>query len=135
MPIIRRKFPNYPVALAIAFCIANIAHAQLCLTAAERNYLPVFTGKIDYALTPASKSALTQISQLSTATPATIVFAHLQDTIAPEMASPASFPTFISVQKEPTSVFRLKDELLQKLLIAASQPMRAAADLQSTLSE
>jgi len=135
MPIIRRKFPNYPVALAIAFCVANIAHAQLCLTAAERNYLPVFTGKIDLSPTPESKSVLAQISQISDTTLADAAVARVQDPRSPEAVARALFPTTALVQKEPAPAFRLKDELLQKLLIAASQPTRATADLQSMFAE
>lgn len=137
MHITRRKFPNYPVALAIALCFANIAHAQLCLTAADRTYLPVFTGRTDCTLTLESKSAPVQISLLNTGAvqPTSFVLARTQDVVSPETISSDLLPTTISVQKEPATVFRLNDEFLQKLMIAAAQPMRAATDLQSVFAE
>jgi hypothetical protein len=130
MPTYRRKSQIYPVALAIALCVASSARAQLCLTGAERTGVPVYANKTNAALMIESPCLLELTPQQIAPVGLNFDSKFSQGTALPELMPTLAAPKARPVQSVSNIAIRSKNDITYKLLLAITQPKMADADLQ-----
>ena len=139
MKTTRRKFQIYPVALAIALLIAASARAQLCPTAATTSGAAGFTEQIDLASSPVKTSEhalvghspmIEQPAQITSAAPADFSFV-----LTAEASARNVLPQAAVAQNAPMTSSRPRDDVVHKLLLAASQPALVEVSLQPMFAD
>jgi hypothetical protein len=139
MKTTRRKIQTYPVALAIALLIATSARAQLCPTAATTSGVAGFTEQTDIDTSSAKTSAQNPASLSSMIAQPMQVAKDVPAQFVPALSAEASSASFLPqaavTQNEPVASNRARDDVVHKLLLAASQPALAEASLQPMLAD
>jgi hypothetical protein len=138
MKTTRRKLQIYPVAFAIAFLIATTGRAQLCPTpAAITSDVAGFSAPTEPSPSLANSSDPTLVGHSSTSIQPTQITSGAPEQIAAVRISESSpFPTpTVVAQKASLVSSQPRDDVVHKLLLAASQPALAEASLQPMFAD
>jgi hypothetical protein len=139
----RRKFPIYPVAIAITLAIADHAHAQLCPLRAELDDKSKITTQAGLAFSPPAVLALDRSEppffafgspQYALPTPSTFLFGTASNGLALARLSNA-LPGAIFTRDEVISPGQAPGETIRHLLLQGSQPLLAETNLLPAFAE